>query len=364
MPTPFKPNKLPLEGLTLESVIGELTGAHSALARYDGRLESIPNPGVLLSPLSTREAVLSSKIEGTQATLDEVLEFEADPEVPANKHEDIEEIINYRHAMRHAEGELHSRPMSLNLIKSVHLDLLDGVRGRDKGRGEFRNVQNWIGPDGTPIEQARFIPPSPVQMIESLYNWETYYHSQEKDPLVQLAIVHAQFEIIHPFVDGNGRIGRMLIPLFLFEKKVLSSPMFYISAFLEETRQEYYDRLLRISSEGDWQGWIKYFLKAVSEQARRNGEQAKEIISLYKEMKEKVSELTRSRFAIQTLDFLFHRPVFRSSIFAGESGIPKPSVARVLKHLQQGNVLRVVRPSSGRQPAIYAFEDLLRIVRN
>jgi len=363
MTKPFIPGLLPLETLSLEPIIPVLTNAHSALARYDGRLEAIPNPAVLLSPLTTKEAVLSSKIEGTQATLEEVLEFEADPEVPASKYEDIEEIINYRHAMRHAESELQTRPMSLNLIKTVHLGLLDGVRGRDKGRGTFRTIQNWIGTERAPIEQARYVPPSPETMNDALHNWEKYYHFVDRDRLVQLAIIHAQFEIIHPFIDGNGRIGRMLIPLFLFEKQVLSSPMFYISAFLEETRDEYYDRLLNITAQGDWIGWIRYFLGAVSEQARRNGEQAKEIMTLYNKTKDKVAELTRSRFAIQTLDFLFNKPIFRSSIFSTQSGIPKPSIARILKCLEQGEVLRIVRPSSGRQPAIYAFENLLEIVR-
>lgn len=182
--------------------------------------------------------------------------------------------------------------------------------------------------------------------------------------LVQLAIIHAQFEIIHPFIDGNGRIGRILVPLFLAEKKVLSSPMFYVSGYLEHTREEYYDRLLAVTKSGDWLGWIKYFLYAVTKQAQKNSEQAKRILELYKDMKEEIAKSTRSQFSINTLDFLFSRPIFRTNYFARESKIPKASAARILNCLLEGRIIETIRAGKGRIPTIYSFRKLLDIVRN
>jgi len=205
---PFEPQQLPIDDIPWDALIPLIGRANRSLAYYDGILYGLANPDVLLSPLTTREAVLSSKIEGTQATLGEVLKFEAGA-APAEESRvrDIEEIMNYRRAMRRAEEELKARPFSLNLLKELHAALLDGVRGKFKARGQFRSSQNWIGIPGTPIEEAQFIPPDPAKMIEHLYGWEKYYHFDRPDPLVQLAIIHAQFELIHPFLDGNGRLG-------------------------------------------------------------------------------------------------------------------------------------------------------------
>jgi len=176
-------------------------------------------------------------MEGTQATLGDVLKFEAGAEVgEESKRQDIQEIINYRQALQTAEGGLKKRPFNLNLLLQLHGILLDSVRGRNKARGLFRTEQNWIGPPGSTIEEAQFVPPAPLFLKDHLDNWEKYYHGEERDPLIQLAIVHAQFEIIHPFLDGNGRLGRILVPLFLHEKQLLSRPMFYISSYLGRPR--------------------------------------------------------------------------------------------------------------------------------
>src|SRR5262245_30402157 len=204
MKKPFVPQHLPHKDVKWEPLIPLIGQANRALAHYDGVLYGVPNPAVLLSPLMTQEAVLSSRIEGTQATLGDVLKFEAGEEP---KHEarrlDIQEINNYRKALRAAYKELKTRPFNLNLLLKLHSILLDSVRGRDKGRGRFRTIQNYIGAAGTPMEQAAFIPPEPRLLAALLHNWEKYYHMERPDPLVQLAVVHAQFEIIHPFVDGN-----------------------------------------------------------------------------------------------------------------------------------------------------------------
>jgi len=177
------------------------------------------------------------------------------------KEKDVQEIINYRQGLRSAERELKDRPMSLNLIKKIHSTLLNSVRGQHKRRGEFRKEQNWIGPPGSPIDEAQYVPPEPGQVDELMSNLEEYIHSDEKDPTVQLAIIHAQFEIVHPFLDGNGRVGRILVPLFLYEKKVLHEPMFYISHYFEKHQEEYYKVLRSISKSGDWENWVSFFWK-------------------------------------------------------------------------------------------------------
>ena len=225
---PFDPDGLPLDCIDWGAHVTLVGRANAALARYDGMLQGVVNPAVLLSPTTTQEAVLSSRIEGTQASMEEVLEYEAGSteKIVPEKQADIQEIINYRDAMAVAVIELIKRPLCLNLIKELHRILLTSVRGRNKMPGEFRETQNCIGPPGCSIETATFVPPSPDNLPQALDNWEKYLHRDEKDGLVQLAVSKAQFEIIHPFLDGNDRLGRMLIPLFLYAKGLLSSPCF------------------------------------------------------------------------------------------------------------------------------------------
>ncbi len=364
---PFEPQQLPIpiDGVQWESLVPLVGKATRSLAYYDGILYGIANPDVLLSPLTTQEAVLSSKIEGTQATLGEVLKFEAGA-APAEESrlQDIQEIINYRGAMRRAEQELKERPFSLNLLKDIHMILLDGVRGKFKARGQFRTTQNWIGISGTPIEQAQFIPPVPSKMTESLYDWEKYYHFNRPDPLVQLAIIHAQFELIHPFLDGNGRLGRMIVPLFLFERKLISSPVFYISAYLESHRDEYVSRLQSLSGRTPlaWTQWIGFFLGAMDEQARENTRKAQAIIDLYNQLKGRIIDLTHSQYAVPLLDCLFDQPVFTSSQFDNRPGMPsKQMVMNMLGRLKESGILKVLREGSGRRPQMLALAELVNI---
>ena len=279
---PYEPDSLPITSIDWSAHVPLIGQANAALARYDGMLQSIVNPAILLSPLTAQEAVLSSRIEGTQASMEEVLEYEADPEeeLEPSKRADIQEIINYRRAMGIAVERLKERPLCLNLLKELHAVLLDSVRGRNKAPGEFRRSQVYVGPSGAPIEKATFVPPSADRVAPALDNWEKYLHYEEKDRLVQLAVVKAQLEIIHPFLDGNGRMGRMLVPLYLFDRGLLSSPMFYLSAYLEEHRDVYYERLLGVSRDGDWNGWASFFLTAVVEQAAVNTQKTREILTL------------------------------------------------------------------------------------
>ena len=356
---PYIPHALPLTNLDYARLIAHIGPANAALARYDGLLQSVINPGVMLSPLTNREAVLSSKIEGTQATVDEVLEYEAGLEFGDEKAKDIQEIVNYRKTLVIASEYVQERSLTLALVKQMHAVLMDSVRGANKTPGEFRRDQNWIGPAACSIEQASFVPPSPLQLLDHLQAWESYLATSDFDLLVQVAVVHAQFELIHPFKDGNGRIGRLLIPLFLYQKRALASPMFYLSDYLESHRDLYYARLQGISREGDWTGWIAFFLQAITQQAQTNTERVREILALYERMKQQITELTRSQHAITVLDALFDRPIFQSSDFVQRTGIAKQTALPFLRKLREAGVLHPLREQSGRRSAILAFKVLL-----
>lgn len=364
-PVSYHTGKFPPQRINWERLIPLIGSANAALARYDGLLEAIPNANVLLSPLTTQEAVLSSRIEGTQATMGEVLEYEAggaSEPLDSKKVDDIHEVLNYRRAMHEAVDLLNKLPLCQRIIKRIHSTLLDGVRGHSKARGRYKPVPNYIGTSGCDIKQARFVPIAPEHVTEGMDRWEKYLHSDVPDRLVQLAIVHAEFEALHPFLDGNGRLGRMLVPLFLFEKKRLHTPVFYLSEYLEANCQEYYDRLLVVSSKNDWTGWCEFFLNAIVKQAATNEAKAKRILELYQEKKELVSEATRSHYSISALDFFFCQPVFRTSHFIADSHIPAPTARRILKLCCTNKLLKEVLPSSGRKSALYIFSELLNIV--
>lgn len=359
---PYIPQSLPLTDLDWSALVDLLSTANRQLARYDGLLQSIINPEVLLSPLRTQEAVLSSKIEGTQATLKEVLEYEADKVQSTEKQGDIREIINYRKALFAAKSRLESLPLSLRMIRELHAVLMQDVRGENKAPGEFRKIQNWIGAPGSTMDTARFVPPTVQDMHVGLDNWERYIHFEEKDPLVQLAIIHAQFEILHPFLDGNGRIGRILIPLFLYNKEVIRQPVFYLSDYLETHRRDYYDALKDITDSGSWTNWIRFFLEAIISQAKKNNDQTRQIVSLYESMKEKIVAATHSQFAVNCLDFIFNRPVFNSGKFYEESGIPRASASRLITAMESNDLITCIEKGSGRRPSLYIFQPLLDIV--
>lgn len=359
---PFIPKKLPLDEIPWESLVSKIAMSNRMIARYDGVLFGVPNPGVLLSPLTTQEAVLSSRIEGTRTTFDEVLKYEAGQVVKEERREDIQEVLNYRRALRMAEREIGRKPFNLNLLRRLHNILLEGVRGRSRDRGKFRTVQNYIGRPGAGIEEAYYIPPEPSLVLEYMDNWETYYHMSERDQLVQLAIIHAQFEIIHPFVDGNGRIGRMLIPLFLHEKGLLVRPTFYISAYLESNRQDYYQLLRALDGPKSWSSWISFFLEAITVQARENMEKASGIIGLYERLKGEVLSLTRSQYAIPVLDHLFRQPILSPAMLSEDDDMPsKPTVMSIINTLKEEDILTTIRKSSGRRSQILALAELINL---
>lgn len=362
---PYVPDALPLTELDFRRLLPLVGQANAALARYDGLLQGIPNPAVMLSPLTTQEAVLSSKIEGTQATVDEVLEQEAGLLKEGEKFQDIQEISNYRQALFAAREYLKDYPIRLAFVRELHRILMSSVRGQDKTPGEFRKDQNWIGRHGCTMEQASFVPPNPMQLPDHLQAWERYMDSDDADFLLQTAVVHAQFELLHPFKDGNGRIGRILIPLFLYQKRALSQPMFYLSEYLENHREEYYLRLKGISAEGDWNSWIAFFLQAIATQAAQNSTRVTAIQSLYEEMKLAIHEATRSQYTVHILDAIFSKPIFRSSDLtvklAQEFAIHEKTTLGLLRQMKEAGILRELKAGSGRRPATLCFPRLINL---
>ncbi len=356
-PVRYHHGKFPPVDLDWTRLIPLIGPARGAVAGYDALL---PNPDVLLSPLTTQESVLSTRIEGTQTSLEEVYKFEASGAKNDNQetkeYQDIQEVLNYRQALRFASHRLNSLPMSQRLIRETHERMMQSVRGENKDPGSYRRIQNHIGAPGTPIEGARYVPPAPLRVPELMNQLELFIQSKYLD-----TIVHVEFEAIHPFLDGNGRLGRLLVPLFLKDKGILSNPNFYLSGYLEARRQEYYGRLLAVSRDDDWTGWCVFLLLAVTEQANTNRACAERILNLYEERKEWMTEVTRSQFAIRALDWFFNKPVFSSSQFIEESQIPKPTAQRILRLTEQGGLLQMIRPARGRAPRIFAYNELLRI---
>lgn len=364
-PVNYHYGKFPPAKLDWEKLIPLIGPANSAIARYDGLLSAIPNASVLLSPLTTQEAVLSSKIEGTQATMGEVLEFEANDRkyLSEEKREDILEIFNYRKAMRHAMNLLEKLPLSQRVILETHEVLMNSVRGHGKSPGKYRRIPNWIGAPGCKIEEAKYIPVSAEKLPDVMSDFEKYIHyDNPPDRLIQLAILHCEFESIHPFLDGNGRLGRMLVPLILWQNKIIKQPMFYISSFLESHRDEYYERLRAVSRDDNWTDWCVFFLKALIEQAKINEDKATLILKLYSEKKSALVPLTHSQYSILALDWIFDRPIFKSSDFVESSKIPAPTARRILNIFRENGIIKTFDEASGRKSAVYGFSELLNIV--
>ena len=368
MKKPFIPPALPIEAIDWVALIPAIGKASVAIARYDGMLTLIPHEAnlrqLLRTPLTMREATLSSRIEGTDVSIGEVLRSEAG-DIPVNEavRQDVEEVVNYRLALEAAEEELTRRPFSLNLVRNIHRVLMTSVRGHNKAPVEFRRVQNYIGRSGAGIEEASFIPPSPEILLKALGEWEIYFHADERNVLVQLAVVHAQFEILHPFLDGNGRIGRILIPLFLHQKGLLKSPTFYLSEYLEEHRSEYIARLAALHRESNgWTAWCAFFLEAIAVQSDRNVTRVESILKLREDLTLRVRSLTHSSYSDVVLDAMFEKPVFNVHSLRERDGMPgRPMMTRLLAALVAGGVLKLVVKGAGRKGNVYSLHQLVKL---
>ncbi|MYD80951.1 MAG: Fic family protein [Gammaproteobacteria bacterium] len=347
----------------MEPLVYLIGQANAMLSRYDGLLENLINPQVLLSPLVMKEAELSSRIEGTMATANEAYQKEAGREFTAEKEADIQEVLNYRSTLQLATHLIGSRPINLYLIRQMHSTLMQGVRGAQLQVGGFRVTQNWISPTGCSIDEATYVPPSPEQLPGHLEQFEAVLTSAERepDPIVRAALLHAQFELIHPFDDGNGRIGRLLIPLYLSKIGCLVKPSFYISGYFETHRAEYLQRLGAISSHGDWMGWIEFFLKAVVEQAQQNIGLVRSIGQLYEQKKNEFLTLLKTELAVPLLDYLFKKPVFYAPDVHRTLGINRVRAAKYIGILREAGIFQEIEPATGRQGAFLALDALFEI---
>jgi len=366
---PFIPHTLPIDksNWNIDKILKQVSASSAALSEYKGILTNpVISPSIFLSPLETKEAVLSSKIEGTVTTLDEVLRFDSEEfEEDKKKDRDLLEVINYRNAMRLSRSWIdRGMPFNINLVLEIQKELMKDVRGGKKLPGKLRKEQVWIGSHNCKIEEATYVPPSPLNVPFYLQNLFAYLETDEDETLIQTSILHAQFEIIHPFMDGNGRVGRILIPLYLWVRKRLPSPMFYISEYLEKNREEYTHRLLMISQNDDWENWVLFFLTAIEKQAGNNSQKALQLLSLYNELKEKILKNSRSANAIKGLDVIFMTPLFTSSQFIKNTKMNLQTANRVLTFFKKENILETYRKPSGRAPEVFVFPRLYEMVKN
>lgn len=298
-----------------------LSNADRELGRLDGVTTVLPHPDLFVAMYVRHEAVLSSQIEGTQSTLDDVLQFEIDS-AGEDLPKDISEVVNYIDAMNHGLRRLGELPLSQRLIREIHNELMKGVRGGDKTPGEFRTTQNWIGPRDSTLMTATFVPPPVPEMLAALGEFEGFLHDTSMPALIQCSLAHAQFETIHPFHDGNGRIGRLLIAFLLCNRGVLHRPLLYLSLFLKAHQSEYYDRLMAVRNDGNWEGWVKFFLRGVAEVSRSAAETARSIIKLREAHRLQVSEKLASHasLAIPMLDYLYEHPLTTTNLVKDHLG--------------------------------------------
>lgn len=346
----FNPEPLPpVPRIRLDEPMQDLLSkADRALGRLDGSIQSLPNPDLFVFMYVRKEAVLSSQIEGTQASLADVLEVEARLLNPARPN-DTDEILNYVNAMNHGLDRLDDLPMSLRLIREIHRLLMRGVRGQHATPGEFRTTQNWIGPSGASISNAIFVPPPPHELPRLLGELETYIHAEDRLPLlVRIALIHAQFETLHPFLDGNGRVGRLLITFILFQTTVLQKPVLYLSHYLKRHRSTYYDLLQAIRTDGSWEDWITFFLGGVSEVSNEATETARAIVQMREEHRQRIIDSLGNGAAngLRVLESLYQRPIFNVSDVSDVTGLSPQAANNLTRRLVE---MQLVTEVTGRR---------------
>lgn len=337
----FIPAPLPPEPpIALEALQALLSRADQAVGRLDGVIQTVPNPDFFVYMYIRREAVLSSQIEGTQSTLEDLLAVELEPR-PAWRRlpEDVDEVVRYVQAMNYGLNRLSDLPLSLRLIREIHRELLSGGRGSHRLPGEFRTTQNWIGPEKATLAEATFVPPPEHEMKEALHNFERFLHEDELPALVHAGLAHAQFETIHPFLDGNGRVGRLLITFLLVFGGVLHRPLLYLSVYLKRNRAEYYDRLMAIRNSGDWESWMRFFLTGVAQTAEEATATARAILDLREEHRHRVQEQTAGVNGLRLLDLLFERPLVHVNLVKDSLGISFVTANRLVEQLESLGVL-------------------------
>lgn len=354
----FVPNPLPPKPpLHIDSEMLELLSqADIALGRLDGASELLPNADLFVAMYVRKEAVLSSQIEGTQASLVDVLAFEADAALPKNP-QDIEEVVNYVAALNYGLERLASLPLSLRLIREIHERLMVGVRGAEKHPGQFRTSQNWIGGIGSTLATARFIPPAPSDMQAALGDLELFLHASKPLPkLLKIGLAHAQFETIHPFLDGNGRMGRLLITFYLCQQQVLRKPLLYLSHYFKAHQTEYYDHLQQVRDEGAWENWLQFFLQGVAEVAQQATTTARGIVQLREHHRTLVAEnLARgAATGIKLLEHLYARPITTVKLVAERLGVTYAAANTLVGRFVELGILREMTQSERNRRFVYA----------
>ena len=354
----FVPNPLPRELPLSSPLISALDKASLAVGTLAGVGETLQNPHLLITPFLRREAVLSSRIEGTQASISDVFIFEAGGErVDAP---DTREVVNYVHALNLGLERLNELPICVRLTNEVHARLMHGVRGEDRTSGQLREHQNWIGTRGTNIEDARFIPPPPELVSDLMADWERFVNEDLEMPaLIQCALMHYQFEAIHPYLDGNGRIGRLLITLFLCAREVLPTPLLYLSAYFDKRRDDYINHLFRVSATGEWEPWITFFLRGVEQQARDALIRSRRVRELHKRYVQLLQSKRESANALRLLDILFANPYVTAPRASELLGVTHAGAQGILNRLVRAGVLEHI---SGRWPRLYVARELLRVI--
>jgi Fic family protein len=362
----FIPNPLPPDPpLRLDGELRALLSrADMALGRLDGSIQTLPNPDLFVFMYVRREAVLSSQIEGTQSSLQDVLAAEAailSPDVPR----DVDEVVNYVRAMNHGLARLEMLPVSVRLIREIHAELMRGVRGSHLSPGEIRTSQNWIGPAGATLSEATFVPPPPDVVPDALRDLERFIHADDSLPLlIKIGLAHAQFETIHPFLDGNGRVGRLLITFLLCERKVLLKPVLYLSYYFKRHRSEYYDLLQRIRDAGDWEAWLAFFLRGVDEVSQQATQTARAILSLREKHRALITQSLGRAAANghRVLEHLFDHPIISVNDVRELTGISFASANSIVRRLEQHGILEEVTGYSRNRryrygPYVKLFQD-------
>lgn len=354
----YVPGSLPPPLEWTAELASRLSAADLAVGRLAGEGRRLPNPHLLIRPFVRREAVLSSKIEGTQATLGELLAAEAGAAVDRSP-DDLREVGNYVAALEQGVKRLRTLPLSLRLVRELHRDLMRGVRGDSSTPGEFRRTQNWIGRPGSTHAEATYVPPPPDRLMDCLGPWEAFLHDRSLPPLVQAALAHSQFEAIHPFLDGNGRVGRLLITVLLVEREVLPTPLLYLSAFFEATRQEYYARLLAVTEAGEWEEWLDYFLRGVIQQSEDALRRIDRIDALVLGWRDRLATET-SRLPERALDLFVENPFWSVTKLAERTGVAFTTAQRAIGRLESTGIVTLA--TEAKRNRVYCARALLDIL--
>lgn len=357
----FKPNPLPpIPEIEMDGeIVKLLVDANKQLVKLDTASQLISNADLFISMYVRKEALISSQIEGTQCTLDDVL----DPEVEANANLDVSDVINYVKATQYALKRLERLPLCCRLIREIHEVLMENVRGQDKTPGEFRHSQNWIGPANCSLKDARYIPPNVEDMQTAMSDLEKYINENvDYDPLIRAALIHYQFETIHPFLDGNGRIGRLLILLYLMEQRLIEKPVIYISYFLKKNQIEYYDRISEVGRTGNFEQWIRFFLEAVSKAASDSLEAIRQLSVLHDTNVEKLPKTTRSKDNLRAVfDYIEQYPIIDIKRTAKELEVSYNTVAAAVRKLVELGILQ--ETTNAARNRVFAYEEYLAILR-